>query len=620
MGSTNYISSSLAYYISNNSSGFNAYQIDLSSTNPATINLVNTTRYQSYVFFMLGTSNYSSIGGQINFSTSFYDPSGTKLITLGAFNVYDWTSSQPQSVLPNASISTTNTSTTSNPTKYAYGYRLNWGTGSSSRAVSKVTFTPTQTYGVQKFYILSILGYNPITTITGTVRADNMDNSIVDGIGTGAAAGYISLVGSDNKIIATSSVDKTSGAYSFTNVSYSSTNTSCKLILTTASQTVGSTLTSSTLNGGWADGFTPGTTLLGTQNNAIRSFTRSASDETVDISVHPLPTTESRNVTFSTGDVSTAPTQGGLNPMNVSQTGSYISSSGKMLDLRGAVGFDNNAALTTADGTTSSMRFYLYSAITDGGSLVYNGNTVASTTVYPSTTNPSTDFYKNSLLYYKFSTTGTGKNYSFQYKAIDKFGFISVDPATYSITLTYALPVTYTQELSATISGKAVNLTWTTGNEINNNSFEVQRSTDGNNWSKIGSVPSYFQNGNGNGHAYSFPDEKPYSGMNYYRLKQVDLDGTPHIGNVYKLDYVYSSGNTVAIYPNPVESQLNINNVPSNAATIVIYSMDGKSILTKTVNSSNAQIGVANLPSAVYFVNILDKNGKKLNTLKFEKK
>lgn len=108
----------------------------------------------------------------------------------------------------------------------------------------------------------------------------------------------------------------------------------------------------------------------------------------------------------------------------------------------------------------------------------------------------------------------------------------------------------------ATAIKNQTQLNWQTASEINSDKFEIERSTNGNSWSKIGEVKaatnsSHLLN-------YEFYDLQP-NVSNYYRLKQIDLDGT----------FVYSSMRFVKfhqvslqVYPNPVTNLLNVE-VPS---------------------------------------------------------
>ena len=71
-------------------------------------------------------------------------------------------------------------------------------------------------------------------------------------------------------------------------------------------------------------------------------------------------------------------------------------------------------------------------------------------------------------------------------------------------------------------SGTKALLNWTTLSEVNSSHFDVQRSQDGINWQNISVVVSH---GNSNDiNNYVLTDDQPHNGVNYYRLKMVDLD------------------------------------------------------------------------------------------------
>lgn len=86
-----------------------------------------------------------------------------------------------------------------------------------------------------------------------------------------------------------------------------------------------------------------------------------------------------------------------------------------------------------------------------------------------------------------------------------------------------ALPITLTRFTANTKNDKRVELAWTTASEFNNDRFEIERSADGNHFEIIGSVLGKMNSREISN--YSFTDTKPYAGINYYRLNQIDKNG-----------------------------------------------------------------------------------------------
>ncbi|HXB95904.1 MAG TPA: T9SS type A sorting domain-containing protein, partial [Puia sp.] len=95
-----------------------------------------------------------------------------------------------------------------------------------------------------------------------------------------------------------------------------------------------------------------------------------------------------------------------------------------------------------------------------------------------------------------------------------------------------------------------VDLTWATATESNNDYFTVEKSQDGINFEDLTRVNSAAPNGTSSLPLYySAIDPSPYSGTNFYRLKQTDLDGNSTYSNIVSVDF--SKTNAINVYPNP---------------------------------------------------------------------
>lgn len=117
------------------------------------------------------------------------------------------------------------------------------------------------------------------------------------------------------------------------------------------------------------------------------------------------------------------------------------------------------------------------------------------------------------------------------------------------------LPVEW-QDFTARQENAGVTLDWVTINETNNRGFEVLRSQDGNQFSPIGTMEPNSVNKVGQ---YSFFDPHPLPGTNYYRIRQVDVNGGSSESETRSVSYAPESG--VAwhnVYPNPASNKVNI--------------------------------------------------------------
>lgn len=146
-------------------------------------------------------------------------------------------------------------------------------------------------------------------------------------------------------------------------------------------------------------------------------------------------------------------------------------------------------------------------------------------------------------------------------------------------------------------ANKSVLVTWQTSMELDNASFEVQRSFDGLTWETIGTVESA---GNSNAvNSYSFVDKMP-SAVNFYRLKQTDLSGESNISEIRKVDFNNVNSNVVSIYPNPSKGSVNIS--VAEDATYSVMDMNGQVISEGAVNG---EVKLSELPTGVYMVRVI---------------
>ena len=104
----------------------------------------------------------------------------------------------------------------------------------------------------------------------------------------------------------------------------------------------------------------------------------------------------------------------------------------------------------------------------------------------------------------------------------------------------------------------AVQLTWRSENEINFSGYEIERSTDGLSFNTIGQTSAEHA---ANINSYSFTDNSPVAGNNFYRLKQINSDGNDIYSKIVSVNF--SKKIIITITPNPVQRYLNINSSTS---------------------------------------------------------
>ncbi len=131
-------------------------------------------------------------------------------------------------------------------------------------------------------------------------------------------------------------------------------------------------------------------------------------------------------------------------------------------------------------------------------------------------------------------------------------------------------------------------LSWVTASEINFSHFELERSTDGTEFTKIGSKSAV--GGETEITHYNFTDKSPKSGTNYYRLRSVDLDESESISRVLSVSF-QQIGAPVAV-PNPVREQLLIMglNQTYNQVKVDIYNASGQVLFQQNMEVNDGRI------------------------------
>jgi hypothetical protein len=171
------------------------------------------------------------------------------------------------------------------------------------------------------------------------------------------------------------------------------------------------------------------------------------------------------------------------------------------------------------------------------------------------------------------------------------------------ITAPTLLPVEMV-EFNAIAEGETILLTWSTATELNSNFFEVERYIDGA-FESIGQVDAAGTSTLLS--QYRFIDDSPSQGLNYYRLKQTDTDGS---FSYSKTVSVYFGGDEKAelfIYPNPSEDFIQINNYLNvEDGNIQIFNAQGCEVHNYTIDNDNAKIYVKDLPDGMYSVRVRD--------------
>lgn len=168
------------------------------------------------------------------------------------------------------------------------------------------------------------------------------------------------------------------------------------------------------------------------------------------------------------------------------------------------------------------------------------------------------------------------------------------------------IPVELTS-FTAVVAGESIVLNWSTSTETNNSGFEIERSLDAITFSKIG-----FVEGSGTSteiRSYSYTDNFLISSKAYYRLKQVDYDGSFEYSKTIELDYILPLEFSLEQnYPNPFNPSTKIIYyiAEKGFVELIVYDFLGNKLVTlvneeKGPGYYEANFKAQNISSGVYF-------------------
>ncbi len=180
----------------------------------------------------------------------------------------------------------------------------------------------------------------------------------------------------------------------------------------------------------------------------------------------------------------------------------------------------------------------------------------------------------------------------------------------FSITISqYPLPVTWRSIDSRLLENNEIEIYWSTASEMNNNKFEIEKSRDGKNFESIGTIK-----GIGNSDVatyYSFIDKKTSNGVQFYRIKQIDIDGKFSYSSVVN-EIINTKEFNVQLFPNPANNELNIQlnglNESNSKIEYAIKDLNGKTLLSKKMMINETYLiqneNISFLPTGIYFLEL----------------
>jgi len=203
------------------------------------------------------------------------------------------------------------------------------------------------------------------------------------------------------------------------------------------------------------------------------------------------------------------------------------------------------------------------------------------------------------------------------------------DPAEQSIAIgnisfqrAAALPLTLTS-FNGAVNNNAVQLNWSTAQEENLSTYIVEKSTNATNWQTLSTVKATGNSNSNKEYNIIDPNAAP---VNYYRLKQVDLNGNFTYSQVIRIRNGAIDKTGIKLYPNPAinTTTITINSENKQPAHIKLYNRFGVQLLhlqrPLIAGSNNIPIpGIQTLMAGAYIISVEDDAGNKIGTTQFIK-
>jgi hypothetical protein len=308
------------------------------------------------------------------------------------------------------------------------------------------------------------------------------------------------------------------------------------------------------------------------------------------------------------------------------QTSFQVDLSGSTIDL-----YDNTSMVSTGGSSTdltlskSSKIVIGNGSQTSGASLFVNG--------------PTVDIYKNSAIelgntnnayinwanYTTYNNNGNGGGGAASYSTANSTincgsgyphacaGSYVYGPASLSTAGTVPvnlLPVVLADFTARWNNDQTITDSWNTQQEVNFSHFEIERSQNGSTWNTIGSVPA---KGNSSIETnYSFTDRSPLAGVNYYRLKIVDLDGHYDYSEI-KVQRSALITKT-SFFPNPAHDYVNValGETAGVSVTVRLINQAGQVLQEKkgiTGNGAAISIPLQQYAAGLYILSVSTADG-----------
>ncbi len=187
---------------------------------------------------------------------------------------------------------------------------------------------------------------------------------------------------------------------------------------------------------------------------------------------------------------------------------------------------------------------------------------------------------------------------SFTYSLVDNAGVTSANPATYIIGGSTPLPVTLEGYKLQVVNCNKVLVKWEITDAKDFSHFEIQRSSNGKDYTTIASIGFNDKQAN-----YDYTDQDLINGEYQYRIKMVDLNGSYKISSVEKT-IINCNTNEITVFPTLTTNDISVKGL-QGTATVRIFAVNGRLVFEKTNVSNFEKLNISHFAAGTYTVQII---------------
>ncbi len=205
------------------------------------------------------------------------------------------------------------------------------------------------------------------------------------------------------------------------------------------------------------------------------------------------------------------------------------------------------------------------------------------------------------------STTGTvspGGNFASGGGTAPGTNYAAASSTLEDVTIVTPLPVELTRFTVLAVRQDAL-LTWSTASERNNDHFTVERSLTGSNFVAVGTMRGQGTSLRNTDYTFTDPNAgRLASNTLYYRLKQVDLDGTATYSPVRTVQFGATAKAGATLYPNPSQGQivLDLSGLAEGSYSVQVLDLTGRVLRSQQSTAQAATLDLSGLPQGAYMV------------------